>query len=216
MIIFFSIIFLFTFCYFIYSIFKKSNKKKKKLLYSGLTAFISLFIISAISPHQAANNSHSSEKEQVRTVYVGKKDYQRDKKYQTALLAKKSALKKELTTINKQEKEAAQAQELAKEKQEQQLEAQKQQAQQQQKQREEQEQLQQAQKEVAVQQQEQQAQQTANTTNPNERTVYIAPNHGKKYHYDRSCRGLRTAVSISSMTESEAQAQGYTLCKWES
>lgn len=213
MILFFSIIFLFAFCYFIYSIFKKSNIKKKKLLYSGIIALASFFILSIISPHQSNNSSHSTKKAQVQTVYVGKKDYQRDKKYQLALLAKKSALKNELSTINKQEKKDAQAQELAKEKQAQEQQAQRLQAQQQQKQREEQEKIQQQSQKAAAAKQ--QVQQSTNDTNPNERTVYIAPNHGKKYHYDRNCRGLRTAISISSMTESEAQAQGYTLCGWE-
>ena len=46
-------------------------------------------------------------------------------------------------------------------------------------------------------------------------TVYIAPDSGTKYHFDQSCRGLSQANSISSMTLSDAQAQGYDLCGWE-
>lgn len=47
------------------------------------------------------------------------------------------------------------------------------------------------------------------------RTVYVAPDSGKKYHYDQGCRGLKSANSIVSLTEQEAIAQGYTLCGWE-
>ncbi len=46
-------------------------------------------------------------------------------------------------------------------------------------------------------------------------TVYIAPDSGAKYHFDSGCRGLSNANSIVSMTLSDAQAQGYTLCGWE-
>ena len=46
-------------------------------------------------------------------------------------------------------------------------------------------------------------------------TVYIAPDSGTKYHFDQSCRGLSQANSISSMSLSDAQAQGYDLCGWE-
>ena len=50
---------------------------------------------------------------------------------------------------------------------------------------------------------------------PTESVVYIAPQSGTKYHYDSTCRGLKTANSIISMTVSEAQSQGYTLCGYE-
>ena len=48
-----------------------------------------------------------------------------------------------------------------------------------------------------------------------ERTVYIAPNSGTKYHYSSTCRGLKRANSVSSISLSEATAQGYTLCGFE-
>lgn len=50
---------------------------------------------------------------------------------------------------------------------------------------------------------------------PTSRTVYVAPQSGKKYHFSANCRGLSNANSIVSMTEQEAIAQGYTLCGWE-
>ncbi|GHU39553.1 hypothetical protein FACS1894192_12860 [Bacilli bacterium] len=50
---------------------------------------------------------------------------------------------------------------------------------------------------------------------PQSRTVYIAPQSGKKYHYNQNCRGLNRANSVSPMTESDAVANGYGLCGWE-
>ncbi len=48
-----------------------------------------------------------------------------------------------------------------------------------------------------------------------EQVVYVAPQSGKKYHFDSGCRGLNNANSIVSMPLSQAQTQGYTLCGWE-
>lgn len=46
--------------------------------------------------------------------------------------------------------------------------------------------------------------------------VWIAPNSGKKYHYDQNCRGLRRANgNITQITEQQAKDQGYTLCGFE-
>jgi DNA-entry nuclease len=53
------------------------------------------------------------------------------------------------------------------------------------------------------------------TEQPQGRTVYVAPQSGKKYHYDAHCRGLNNANSIASMTEQEAINGGYGLCGWE-
>lgn len=50
---------------------------------------------------------------------------------------------------------------------------------------------------------------------PQSRTVYVAPQSGKKYHFRSSCRGLNNANSVASMTESDAIANGYGLCGWE-
>lgn len=55
----------------------------------------------------------------------------------------------------------------------------------------------------------------ATAAQPVGQTVYIAPDSGTKYHFDSGCRGLSNANSIVSMTLSDAQAQGYTLCGWE-
>ncbi|WP_088810250.1 MULTISPECIES: hypothetical protein [unclassified Listeria] len=46
-------------------------------------------------------------------------------------------------------------------------------------------------------------------------TVFVAPQSGKKFHYDSSCRGLNSANSVVSMSKSEAIASGYSLCGWE-
>ena len=46
-------------------------------------------------------------------------------------------------------------------------------------------------------------------------TVYVAPQSGRKYHYDANCRGLSNANSVVSLDINEAIAQGYTLCGWE-
>jgi len=48
-----------------------------------------------------------------------------------------------------------------------------------------------------------------------ERTVYVAPDSGTKFHYSNTCRGLKRANSIVSMSISEATAQGYELCGFE-
>lgn len=49
----------------------------------------------------------------------------------------------------------------------------------------------------------------------NEKTVYIAPHSGTKYHYSASCRGLNNANSVKKISLSEAKNQGYDLCGWE-
>ncbi|OQO70173.1 hypothetical protein BH747_08410 [Enterococcus villorum] len=49
----------------------------------------------------------------------------------------------------------------------------------------------------------------------NEQTVYIAPAHGKKYHFNPNCPGLNHANSVVAISLQEAQAQGYTACKRE-
>ena len=50
----------------------------------------------------------------------------------------------------------------------------------------------------------------------NIRKVYIAPNSGKRYHFNPSCRGLRRAHgNITKISLKKAINQGYTLCKWE-
>ena len=45
--------------------------------------------------------------------------------------------------------------------------------------------------------------------------VIIAPNHGKKYHYTKSCRGLNNAGRLKFVTKKWARAHHYKLCKWE-
>ena len=50
----------------------------------------------------------------------------------------------------------------------------------------------------------------------NVRKVYIAPNSGRRYHFNPGCRGLRRAHrNITKMSLKRAISQGYTLCKWE-
>ena len=66
--------------------------------------------------------------------------------------------------------------------------------------------------EAAEQQRQQQAAAQAQQQN-NEQVVYIAPDHGTKYHLNPNCSGLNNANSVVSMPLSEALAKGYTLCK---
>ncbi|UYT94526.1 hypothetical protein [Enterococcus hirae] len=47
----------------------------------------------------------------------------------------------------------------------------------------------------------------------NEQTVYIAPDHGTKYHLNPNCSGLNNANSVVAISLQEAQARGYTLRK---
>ncbi|EGP5619475.1 hypothetical protein DUC53_001674 [Enterococcus faecium] len=47
----------------------------------------------------------------------------------------------------------------------------------------------------------------------NQETVYIAPEHGTKYHLNPNCPGLNNANSIAPISKQDAEAQGYTLCK---
>ena len=49
----------------------------------------------------------------------------------------------------------------------------------------------------------------------NQQMVWIAPQSGRRYHFDATCRGLRRANSTVQMTLQAAQAQGYTLCGYE-
>ncbi|MFD1124657.1 hypothetical protein ACFQ22_04675 [Lentilactobacillus raoultii] len=45
--------------------------------------------------------------------------------------------------------------------------------------------------------------------------VWIAPHHGKKYHYTRNCRGLSNAGKKVHVTLHWAKAHHYRLCGWE-
>ncbi len=45
--------------------------------------------------------------------------------------------------------------------------------------------------------------------------VWIAPNHGKRYHYDKHCPGLRFAKSLSHVSLKWAKAHHYTKCAKE-
>ncbi|GAF37395.1 hypothetical protein [Lentilactobacillus farraginis] len=45
--------------------------------------------------------------------------------------------------------------------------------------------------------------------------VWIAPRHGKKYHYSKSCRGLNNAGKKVHVTLHWAKAHHYKLCGWE-
>ncbi|MCH4164489.1 MAG: hypothetical protein ABF679_09215 [Lentilactobacillus diolivorans] len=45
--------------------------------------------------------------------------------------------------------------------------------------------------------------------------VWIAPNHGKRYHYSRNCRGLSNAGRLRHVTVHWARAHHYRLCHWE-
>lgn len=47
------------------------------------------------------------------------------------------------------------------------------------------------------------------------RVVYIAPQHGKKYHYKKYCRGLSNANSKRRVTLRWARSHYYRLCGWE-
>ncbi|MFC6181891.1 hypothetical protein [Lactiplantibacillus daowaiensis] len=44
--------------------------------------------------------------------------------------------------------------------------------------------------------------------------VWIAPKYGKKYHYNRSCRGLNHASRTKRVKLSWAKRHYYKLCKW--
>ncbi|MBO0481230.1 hypothetical protein [Candidatus Enterococcus courvalinii] len=58
------------------------------------------------------------------------------------------------------------------------------------------------------------AAQAAAQQNQNQQMVYIAPDSGRKYHYDPNCRGLNNANSVVSIPLSEAQGS-YGLCGFE-
>ena len=44
--------------------------------------------------------------------------------------------------------------------------------------------------------------------------VYITPT-GTKYHFNKNCRGLNNAKSVSAVSLDTARNKGYTLCGWE-
>lgn len=125
-----------------------------------------------------------------------------DQKKQQA--EQKKEQKRQQREQKEQQEKAEQAQ---RDQQEQQEEAQRQQQAQQAEQQKKQQQ------QVAAQQQQNTNSQSAN--NQNGRMVWIAPESGRKYHYDPNCRGLNRANSKQQITEQQAIAEGYTLCKWE-
>lgn len=45
--------------------------------------------------------------------------------------------------------------------------------------------------------------------------VWIAPSHGKRYHYTRGCRGLNNAGHKRHVTLHWAKSHHYRLCGWE-
>ncbi|MCT2881567.1 hypothetical protein EFS13_03430 [Lentilactobacillus buchneri] len=45
--------------------------------------------------------------------------------------------------------------------------------------------------------------------------VWIASNHGKRYHYSKTCRGLSNAGYKRHVTKHWARSHGYRLCGWE-
>jgi hypothetical protein len=59
------------------------------------------------------------------------------------------------------------------------------------------------------------AQQAAPPSNQQTQTVYVAPQSGRRYHFDSHCRGLRNANQIQPLTLQQAIDQGYTLCGFE-
>ena len=58
------------------------------------------------------------------------------------------------------------------------------------------------------------AAQAAAQQNQNQQMVYIAPDSGRKYHYNPNCRGLNNANSVVSIPLSEAPGS-YGLCGFE-
>lgn len=81
---------------------------------------------------------------------------------------------------------------------------------------EEQEQRQQEkQNQEAARIQAEQEQQAQAIQDQKEQIVYIAPRSGTKYHFSQNCRGLSRAKSISSLSLSDAEAQGYDKCGFE-
>lgn len=67
----------------------------------------------------------------------------------------------------------------------------------------------------AVRIQAEQEQQAQAIQDQKEQIVYIAPRSGTKYHFSQNCRGLSRAKSISSLSLSDAEAQGYDKCGFE-
>lgn len=45
--------------------------------------------------------------------------------------------------------------------------------------------------------------------------VWIAPNHGHRYHYSKTCRGLNHAGKLKHVTKKWAKHHHYSLCGWE-
>lgn len=45
--------------------------------------------------------------------------------------------------------------------------------------------------------------------------VWIAPHHGKKFHYGKHCRGLNHAGKLKHVTLKWAKGHHYKLCGWE-
>lgn len=58
------------------------------------------------------------------------------------------------------------------------------------------------------------SQETATQNTNDQQLVYITAT-GSKYHFNRNCRGLRNANSVSTMNLSDATAQGLTKCGFE-
>ena len=54
---------------------------------------------------------------------------------------------------------------------------------------------------------------TAATVHAKAEKVYIAPENGEKFHWNKDCRGLRNANRIEKLSKKNAKELGYTKCR---
>ena len=189
----------------------KPKFRTKKFLLGAVVGILISFVLIGISgsSEQKAEIERKAKEEQV----AKEKAEQKAKAEQEA---KEKAEAEQKAKEEQEAKEKAEAEQKAKAEQEAKEKAEaEQKAKEEQVAREKAEAEQKAKEEQAVREKAEANRAAEASNQQTERTVYIAPNSGTKYHYSSTCRGLKRANSVSSISLSEATAQGYTLCGFE-
>ncbi|WP_147369770.1 hypothetical protein [Bombilactobacillus bombi] len=225
----FRIILVIIIAYLLYLIHKNIKSHSRPwpiIIASVILIFVGIGAGGNATTNASVEHRSASEVQQMKNKYLNEKESTSDLQKENSELSnqeqKEKSEKDKILIAYNQQKPQFQKENEQKQQQEKLAQEQKEQQEAQQKQQEEQ---QRQAAEAQQQQQEQQRRQQQNQTPAGQpqysndqqgQMVWVAPNSGKKYHYDKTCRGLRRANgNITQMTEQQAKSQGYSLCGFE-